>query len=860
MPSIVAQVTALVLLSVYGMVIILLAFVVVKNERFTALSNIAAPSCFSSTAAVCNQSDMYNAGRMFSLSPSGCYYIPNAGETCIPTINGMTFSEEKQISHEFNTTTQRACTYTGQPTTCDSGGASPSSGGASPSSVGASPSSGGVSPSSGGVSPSSGGASPSSGGASPSSGPSGDAKYTDWPSNAKTDSVNVTYNGPDMSALPAYATQSPATLIRMTAPPPLFFKTNDPYKGPNYGVYDLTYARGWTATSYPSTLPVVTDGANLRNMATDSLYLGGFMAVNDTNDVASSVATRSTALKASIKKQCDDFAGAIGTLNLANWTDPTELYQTDAGWGLTNGIVLNSIVNGGRRSTGINTFASAANLMSPSQIFGGPCSWCRPGIGNWIPQIAPLPWTGTAPSPSGGPASAGFSKSSINPLVYVDLKAPPFDKDPNSPYVCVNTCGCTDQILNHIPIAIQPNGGFQLLWRQAGTNKCIVSYFDPSYNLMNSFHFEATDVGGIAAYDDGTAVFVSMMDCDAPQTAQTWSTMNRAVVIMWRGGKLKWAKRLTDPYKRKDTDDSSTRNPTYSEDATGNGNFIMNMGGSQMKYDASSKMIAVYTKMTGGSLEAGGNHWGSRVFQLNESDGSLVVDAFGCSHDILGRLGNTNQGEFVHVCAEDGNTGNKGLSITPLLKSQNTQNYIHLGENTTSQAGWAASRVCSLITRRSSAQGYVMGYMCKSGKVYYDLIMRLFDTNMKPIDGGRLTVVSNPGTVEFSNFHVMPYGGIDQNDDTYLIAYETLSNPTCCPNSGVENRCYGIVASRTWQIVKIVGSTVQNVGQPVTIASPESDPWRMNPEDDPIIAPNGDIIWATFNWSQVVFHRISNSL
>ena len=882
--------------------------------------------------------------------------------------------------------------------------------------------------------------------------------YTSWPANAAdTGSVETPYRGPTMDfGTAAFATSAQATSSPLSSQPSNTVAAPD-YAGADFGVYDLTYARNWVQNSYPTALP-----SEILNASVGSIdwpgYTGGFMVANDTNDVVRAStektqgSTRSAGLQSSIESQCRSFASAIGSFNSADWTDPTELYQTMAGWGLTNSIFLNNLPNGGRRSTGVNSFGTGdvgqnANFISPSQYFGGPCAWCRPGIGVYVPTSVPLPWQPSPPQQSivesyknskksyesfyvqggggGGvisikmenvnlrestsvsnivgsissilaeiaaesqsppvsssssastiyvsfalsqnafktivdqkpnikfigqllisnlvknkqifslsssqnlsltvsvedsstnktvfsvivscdgkgqsfdssycakllpptptdrslptptdrslptdrspiqsdlPSSSrggGIDSSAFQPLVYVDLAIPPFDKDPASPFVCANTCGCTDQILNHIPLSIQPNGGFQLLWRQSGTNRCIVSYFDKDFNLVNGFDFEATDVGGIAAYDDGTAVLVSQMECDGPATSETWSTMNRAAVIMWRGGSFSWGTKLTDPYK---TSSTTQTNPTYAEDSTGNGQYVLNMGGAQMKHYSSqtkndNNSIAVYFKQTGGSLETGGDHWGSRVYKLRESDGTVLGDFFGCSHDVLGRLGSsaTAPGEYVHVCAQDGASPTGGLVVTAAT-SGNVRTVIP--ENTTSQAGWAAARPCSLIARRNSlAGGYVLAHMSKKGKTYYEGIVQVLDPTMNPL--ARLVVYPNPDSnqTEMANFKLVPYG-TDPDQDVYLIMYELLRSPSCCPPTGVENRCYGPVLQRVFQLGQITNVGWRNIGDPYVIPAASSQSWRSNPEDDPIVDPTtGDILWATFNWTQVVFHRISN--
>lgn len=721
-------------------------------------------------------------------------------------------------------------------------------------------------------------------------------RFKEWPENAAdTRSLESGYRGPsgvrsfDLNRTANYTTTATQRL-------PESMVATQSYAGSNFGIYDLTYSRLWVndpivKTAALKSMPqmISTASPTVGFMDPTKAYNGGYMVHNDTNDIvrASTEETqnydRSQELQDLIGSNCINFANKVNTFNSANWTDPTELYQTMAGWGQTNAVVFNDLPNGGRRSTGRNDFGdgpTGSNRIDQSQHYCGPCAWCRPGLGVFVPTVVPLPWKPKKPSETSEKKQNSkeqqqnsittFSENQIAPRRYVDLGgAPPYDKDPASPFTCFNTCGCTDQILQHTPMAVQPNGGIQLLWRQAGTNRCVVSYFDDEFNLNTSFHFEATDVGGIAAYDDGTAVLVSQMECDGPATSQTWSTMNRGVVIRWKGGKFLWGTKLTDPYRspRKDANDVADLDPTYVEDKTGNGRFLLNMGGAQMKYSYSAdakkqSTIAVYMKITGGSLSKNGNHWGSRTYHLDERTGKILGDYFGCSHDIYGRIGlASQQGEYVHVCADD---TAKGLVATAATSAVTGGERHDIQENTKElvQAGWAAARPCSLLQLSDGEEGgYVLAHMSKKDRrMYYEGVLQFFDNKMKPKD--RVVAIENKleWDAEMTNFKIIPYGKRDK-DNVFLATWEWLKSPTCCPPQA-ESRCYGVPHGRRFVLIRAYRENgawkVEKIGKRLKL--PPSHPTRFNPEDDPVIDPsNGDILWATFHWNQAVLHRIKNA-
>lgn len=514
-----------------------------------------------------------------------------------------------------------------------------------------------------------------------------------------------------------------------------------------------------------------------------------------------------------------------GRYDPSEWNDSTDVTQTITGWGL--GVNPDGSIKPNPQRM------SFIDVDGVGKTFGGPCAWCRPGQGAWVPKATPAPWTPATvkATDDGGQSKVEASSPSFNIVSKAqELGVFPYEMNPK---LCGETIGCASALTSRVPVARQPNGGWQLLLREAGTNKCWVYYFDDRMNYFDRFFLEATDIGGIVAFDDGTAIAVSQVDCDAPPTTNSaGGNMNRAVVLCWRGGSLKWTKRLTDPYRKQA---GSISIDDYVDDPTGNGQFVTNMYFSRMKGNADKNQIGVCVQQSGGTLDAGGNHWGSVLYSLDADSGKVVEQHFACSHDIGGRICPTASG-FAQVCAEDG-VGKppvRGLSVTcggtkgcPAFTDSDQYN-AHLSGNSVDEAGWAASRIRSLIPRNDNAGGFVLAYLSKKNKKFNDIVVRLFDANMRDQTGAApIVILKNDTSYEYFNLHLMPFGA---GTGTYLMYYETLKDPVC--NSGVnagtlESRCYGPVLGRKWQLVKQQkdGSSFE-ISEVTTV-----DGVRMNDED-----------------------------
>lgn len=71
--------------------------------------------------------------------------------------------------------------------------------------------------------------------------------------------------------------------------------------------------------------------------------------------------------------------------------------------------------------------------------------------------------------------------------------------------------------------------------------------------------------------------------------------MARGMVLYWKNGNLVFQRRLTDPYRT--TDSQQTKK--YAEDITGNGDYIYSTDWAQFVYDPTLKVLGAYFKVTG---------------------------------------------------------------------------------------------------------------------------------------------------------------------------------------------------------------------------------------------------------------------
>ena len=555
-----------------------------------------------------------------------------------------------------------------------------------------------------------------------------------------------------------------------------------------------------------------------------STYRGGFMVVNDAAP-GTTVSLRSAELKASIAAQCLGHVQnkrGIQPYDATQWT-PFSVRGVAAGWGMLNENY------GTRFPTGFSQH------KTPVAAFGGPCMWCAKGVGSWIPQtLSTLPWTGSASAPP----SAGTRPD----LAVVQTSSKLDGKPQVEGHRCYSgKCCSLPSQLHKFPLGVQPNGGMQFLWKDEASTRAHVTYFDPDFKQVGQITFEADDIGGIVAFDTGTVVLVSQMDCDAPMTIDANTGEAKAVVICWDKGKLLWAKRLTDPYRKTPTTEE------YKEDPTGNGDYVGKLGCAQVAYSSHDDTVAVYFRVTGGALADGGSHWGANVYVLRRDTGEVARQSFACSHDMGGKMVAVSSAKsgFFHLCLDDGYGLNRTATYGERVQVSK--------ESTVVRAGRSGAFTGSLV-RRPNDGGFFLAMLSKAGKVFYDLYVLEFDANTN-YTGRRIAFLEDPGYEKF-NFHMVPMvpAGTAAGREAYLMSWEVLDTGGCKTEiegdlnfgpGGVKEIRFRAVAFRDGKFEPIAPDlTTTDLGK------------RMSPEDQPVRLSDASVAWATVTGSTVVLNRV----
>jgi hypothetical protein len=606
-------------------------------------------------------------------------------------------------------------------------------------------------------------------------------------------------------------------------------------------------------------------------------YMGGFLTVNDPIP-GSSVGLRSEELKNDIRDACYTNLNNIAKMYPDyRYDDMNQWNSFGSGWGLSHEMTrdfLKRYTSRGARlpvtiipaHNGNYNPKSTSRLNAPLAGFGGPCLWCSRGIGSYIPDKVPLPYTGNTDAvlePSvliGGGLSVSTTTSSFVPLITEHKFSLPklvraglnFSDDTDWRWYGCNMADLHDWKL---PIALQPNGGVQVAWTERtadGKNngsavRVHVTYINKGLTeIVNEFVVEAFDVGGLCAFDDGTALLVNQMDCDAPSSREPNASYAKGVLIYWKNGKLQWARSLTDPYRK-----NSQVDP-YIESKEGDGYYTGGAAdGTHLVYDNIKKQFAAYFRVTGGR----GGHWGSNVYYVN-INGDVTYEVGACSHDILGRmLPDPNGGDFQHICCDDGN----GLKMT------STPFYPDIVElpksNSELSINFAAARPCSFIARRGTAKQFFFAYLNKYQRYYYGMTILQIEAD-KLTSSRRLIkqheyYLNNPSHQDYFNFHLMPYGkSASQQKETYLIHYEVLdmTQHECCNATMVtEDRCGGDIKHRVYQIMEFKDGDFVKYTEPMFV-----DNMAMQNEQTPAIYPNGDILWACYEKNMLVIRKLRN--
>lgn len=178
-------------------------------------------------------------------------------------------------------------------------------------------------------------------------------------------------------------------------------------------------------------------------------------------------------------------------------------------------------------------------------FYGGPGAWCFQGQNTSVPTTVPLPYQGAANANYGsnGTCTSNFADR------FQTFKFPLPDQ---MDWYFTGPIQCDAAAYSHyiLPISLQPNGGIQIAWKELNANIIHITYLDPYYQRVQpDITFPGFRMGGLIAFDTGSAILISQFDCDAPSTADGNAYMGRAMLLYWENGQLVYARRLTDPYR-----------------------------------------------------------------------------------------------------------------------------------------------------------------------------------------------------------------------------------------------------------------------------------------------------------------------
>ena len=500
--------------------------------------------------------------------------------------------------------------------------------------------------------------------------------------------------------------------------------------------------------------------------------------------------------------------------------------------------------NGTQGYYGPNPYERESTGRTPYGVplYGGTCLWCSPGTGEWLPQTAPLPF--------GGPRAAGTTGDSRIDAPTFDLKKLmrplrvnlPNGRPARTDIDDLRSSG--DPATDILPLAVQPNGGLQLAYAEAATGYLRVLYMDPDGHVLRSFRLQGESVGGLVAFDDGTAMLMSQRECDAAASSNP-GMVQKAVVVLYRGGRLVWARAVTNTFAsvampRTDAD-GNPLGVDETEDPDGGGEFVGNLNGAQLEYDSETGVLGAYFKNTSGA-----GHTGSVLKLVRLSDGQVLSSLGGCSHEISSRVIGNRDFPFLCICdCEYGLTRPVQLRSQQrgpgqLIASVSAENYLGFDQ------GFASVNFGTFLRRQDTTLPFLAAVASKRGKKYMGIFFLLMDRDL--VAQQRIAYSDNDqSNVEFSHVHLAPYG-MDTSRETYLLSYgiKDMSKITCgsYDRRGLEERCEAPLARFVMRIVEVVGGCIKNV----TAATETTDTTLfMQSCRDPVRDPGtGDLLWASF--------------
>lgn len=435
---------------------------------------------------------------------------------------------------------------------------------------------------------------------------------------------------------------------------------------------------------------------------------------------------------------------------------------------------------------------------------GGPCLWCAKGIGNWIPKTVPMPYSGPPGAPEKDLSCTENFAARIQANEYKLSKgiSPHMGTDYGQP----------------TPMAIQPNGGVQILWREHGRPIAHLLYLDCNLKpCAPDIVFEAIDIGGIVAFNDGTLVLCGQKECDGPTTWNRFTAMVKITVIYWKNGKLEWVRTLSDPYRKVGQSQgmSYVENTDGSADHADNNNLFY----AQLAYDDVSKTVSIYTLLTGGKggLTPGGGHQGGRLFQIDLT-GKVIHDVLACSHSWgLRMLATPNH--INAMCADDWYGIWRVESKKYPLKGV-----------------WKRDKCCQIkmfsLVKRKGVDEFFMLFLYKQSDVGVMYLDR--DLALK-----KIIYIIKGGERSIHSAQLMPYEGADK--DTFLLFWHHSSCPVEGPNLG-PRKCNGL---GSWQIITF---NETDGGEFVGKSKQYDSTLAIHTEDNPQVHPvNGDLMWFLVN-------------
>lgn len=560
--------------------------------------------------------------------------------------------------------------------------------------------------------------------------------------------------------------------------------------------------------------------SNVHMLYTDS-YTGGFLKVNE--DIpGTTTRQRSSTLNSQIQNECSVNIAKFASKGLdpyepKDWADGTNYGHGKHGY-----------------------MREMSGTYKGENVKGGPCLWCPKGIGNHIPKTINLPYQGNIQLTGASSATSCQTFATRFEKFVIELK------EPSNFFENYGHCSDGGHYDGHslIPYDLQPNGGIQFAYHSRSRPfRVHLVYLDPQFNRVHpdDIIMEGKHVLGVAALNNGTITVLSQLDCDAPAARTPDASMIKAVAIRWENGTIKWAKRVTDPYRAGLQTDNEDRYETMLDGVgtyIGAFNYIHGMA-----FDRTTDQVSFHVDMTGDR----GAHWGSRFFTITR-DGRVVQDSFGCSHDIGSNIIADN-GKFVQLCQDDG----WGFH-TPESEWFGPRRGI-IKEFFLD--GWHNSSRMGGIVKRKTAPGYFIPIGSLNDYVFdprekdtpkdrvkmrlvpdhegnwlrylyiIELDAQLNATRRIPYFGNDR---SDP-KVDYNNFRMAPYG--NPNEETYLIYYTVHRDCQHVLEKGVHTPVFQVIRYENGTFVPVTPVyNVEDLYIPIGA--------RI------LTYPNGDLLWAMF--------------